>query len=102
MEEALAAADQYLSKNPNPRIRSKILANKGNIYIEKRDLGKAEGSLREALSVYPENLPAMVNLGIVLFHKGARDEAKQIFIEALKKDPEQAAAKKYLERLSNP
>jgi hypothetical protein len=102
LEEALAAADQYLSKNPNPRIRSKILANKGNIYIEKRDLGKAEASLREALRVYPENLPAMVNLGIVLFHKGARDEAKQIFIDALKKDPQQVAAKTYLERLSNP
>ncbi len=100
LEEALAAADQYLSKNPNPRVRSKILANKGNIYIEKRDLGKAEESLREALGVYPENLPAMVNLGIVLFHKGARDEAKQIFIDALKKDPQQAAAKEYLEKLS--
>jgi hypothetical protein len=100
LEEALAAADQYLSKNPNPRIRSKILANKGNIYIEKGDLGKAEENLREALSDYPENLPAMVNLGIVLFHKGARDEAKQIFIDALKKDPQQAEAKKYLEKLS--
>jgi protein O-mannosyl-transferase len=100
LEEALAAADQYLSKNPDPRVRSKILANKGNIYIEKRELGKAEGSLREALSVYPQNLPAMVNLGIVLFHKGARDEAKQIFIDALKKDPQQAEARKYLEKLS--
>lgn len=100
LEEALAAADQYLSKNPNPRVRSKILANKGNIYIEKRDLGKAEGSLREALTVYPENLPAMVNLGIVLFHKGARDEAKQILSEAIKRDPQQAEARKYLEKLS--
>ena len=84
LEEALAAADQYLSKNPNPRIRSKILANKGNIYIEKRDMEKAEGSLREALGVYPENLPAMVNLGIVLFHKGARDEAKRSLAMPLK------------------
>jgi tetratricopeptide (TPR) repeat protein len=100
LEEALAAADQYLSKNPNPRIRSKILANKGNIYIEKRDLGKAEGSLREALSVYPDNLPAMVNLGIVFFHKGARDEAKQILSDAIKRDPQQAEARKYLEKLS--
>jgi len=102
LEEALAAADQYLSRNPNPRIRSKILANKGNIYIEKRDLAMSEESLRQALVVYPENLPAMVNLGIVLFHKGAREEAKQLFIDALKKDPQQAEAKKYLERLSNP
>jgi hypothetical protein len=100
LEEALAAADQYLGKNPNPRIRSKILANKGNIYIEKRELGKAEGILREALRVYPENLPAMVNLGIVLFHQGARDEARRFFVDALERDPQQAEAKKYLAKLS--
>jgi tetratricopeptide (TPR) repeat protein len=100
LEEALATADQYLSKNPNPRIRSKILANKGNIYIEMRDLGKAEASFRKALSVYPENLPAMVNLGIVLFHRGARDEAKRIFMDVLAKDPQQAAARNYLDKLS--
>jgi Tfp pilus assembly protein PilF len=42
----------------------------------------------------------MVNLGIVLFHKGDRDEAKKFFGDALKKDPRQAEARKYLEKLS--
>ena len=41
--------------------------------------------MREALGVYPENLPAMVNLGNRFFHKGAREEAKQLFIDVLKR-----------------
>jgi len=95
-DEALSAADLYLQKNPGSRVRAKILAIRGNLYIEKKEYLKAEQCFRESLSIYPDYLPAVANLGIVLFQQGQREEAKKIFMQVLAKYPQQDVAIKYL------
>ena len=77
-------------------MRAKIVAIRGNLYIEKREYSKAEQCFRESLSIYPDYPPAMVNLGVVLFHLGQREEARKIIIQVLAKYPQQDVAKKYL------
>jgi tetratricopeptide (TPR) repeat protein len=95
-DEALSAADLYLQKNPGSRVRAKILAIRGNLYIEKKEYPKAEQCFRESLSIYPDYLPAVANLGIVLFQQGQREEARKIFMQVLAKYPQQDVAIKYL------
>jgi hypothetical protein len=95
-DEALSAADFYLQKNPDSRVRAKILATRGNLYIEKKEYSKAEQCFRESLSIYPDYLPAVANLGIVLFRQGQREEARKIFMQVLAKYPQQDVAIKYL------
>jgi len=101
LDEALSTADNYLQQSPNTRLRSKILASKGNIYIEKRDYSKAEQSFRAALDVYSDNVPALTNLGVVLFKQGEREKAREIFMKVLERNPQQDVAIKYLELLSS-
>ncbi|MBI5591144.1 MAG: tetratricopeptide repeat protein [Deltaproteobacteria bacterium] len=100
-DEALSTADFYLQKNPDSRVRAKILAVRGNLYIEKKEFPKAEQCFRESLSSYPDYLPAMANLGIVLFQQGQRQESRKIFTQVLAKYPRQGVAKKYLELIES-
>jgi protein O-mannosyl-transferase len=95
-DEALFTVDSYLQKNPDSRVRAKILAIRGNLYIEKKEYAKAEQGFRESLSISPDYLPALANLGIVLFQQGQREEARKIFIQVLAKYPRQDVAIKYL------
>ncbi len=95
-DEAMTAADSYLQKNPGSRVRGKIMAIRGNLFIEKKEYSKAEQCFKESLSIYPDYLPAMANLGIVLFQQGRREEARNIFMQVLEKYPQQDVAKKYL------
>ena len=101
LDEALSTADFYLQKHPIARLRSKILASKGNIYIETKEYLKAEECFREALDIYPDNSAALVNLGIVLFQQGKQEGAKEVFIRALKQNPGQDMARKYLNLMSH-
>lgn len=98
-DEALSTADEYLQKSPNTRLQSKILASKGNIYIESKDYPKAEQSFRAALAVYPDNVPALTNLGIVLLQQGEREKARDVFVKVLEINPQQDVAIKYLESI---
>lgn len=101
LDEALSVADNYLQKSPNTRVHSKILASKGNIYIERRDYSRAEQSFRAALDIYSDNVPALTNLGVVLFKQGERENAREIFLKVLKRNPQQDIAVKYLELLAS-
>ena len=99
-DEAITTANKYLQKNPNARVHAKILASKGNVYLEAKKHKEAEQCFRDALSVYPGYIPAEVNLGIALYEEGKFQEAREILLKVSNnKDQYQKVVRKYLDMI---
>ncbi|MCM1512871.1 MAG: tetratricopeptide repeat protein [Oxalobacter formigenes] len=75
-----------------------IADSMGWVLFRQGKLKEAEALLRQAYALLPES-DVMVHLGEVLWLSGRQDEARQFFMEALKKDPESEALKETVRRL---
>ena len=61
-------------------------------YYALGEMENAEKSLRRAVKIAPENVPARLNLGMLLGEMGKEKEAEKEFRAAAKADPESAQA----------
>ncbi len=91
-EKAAEVAEQY-TKNPERKKYHTLRALLGIAAVaearEQWDLG--EESLRKALKVDPENYPALLQLGRILFNKKKEQDAYTVFQEAYRIDKEKVA-----------
>ena len=63
---------------------------------------EAEVFYKRFLSLRPDSVIAMVNLGICLHHMGDVNAAAELFKEALNIDPDYSLASEWLKMASNP
>jgi Flp pilus assembly protein TadD len=61
--------------------------NKGLIYMERKDWGAAKHFMATALRYNPDHPWALSNLGVMLLHEGASEQALESFTRALKVHP---------------
>ncbi|HEY9051675.1 MAG TPA: tetratricopeptide repeat protein [Gammaproteobacteria bacterium] len=66
--------------------------NLGLLYLNNKQIDKAEDSLRKAISLNPEDSVAYNHLGIVLREKGKFTESKAMYLQAIKHNSEYAIA----------
>ena len=66
--------------------------NLGLIYLNKKQLDKAEHALRKAISLNPGDSVAYNHLGIVLREKGLFTESKAMYLNAIKHNSDYAIA----------
>lgn len=74
-----------------------IMDSMGWGYYLTGNLPKSEAFMRRAYAAFPDAEIA-AHLGEVLWQQGARDEAKNIWQESLKKNPESAALKAVIKK----
>lgn len=96
-DQALTSYDEALARGaPHPE---EILVNKAVIYSDfLRDDVNAERALRTALSLAPDSVPALLNLGNLHEDRGEREAARSCYERILECDGENARA---LARLAN-
>lgn len=82
-----------------PMDRAKFLINQGNIFFELKSYSQAISSYRTALQLNPYSLNARINLASVLGVTGQIAEAKQLYQEVLKLDPNNLYVQGNLQRL---
>ncbi len=99
-ELSLQVADDFLQRKIRPLNKSKMLANKGNLYFQTGQLVKAEASYKQAIAAYPKNIPPMNNLGTLYMRQGRLDEAEELFRRALTIDPSFQAGRKQLQKIA--
>ena len=99
-ELSLQVADDFLQRKVRPLNKSKMLANKGNLYFQTRQLAKAEASYKQAIAVYPKNIPPMNNLGTLYIRQGRLNEAEELFRRALTIDPTFQTGRKQLQNIA--
>ncbi|WP_198012288.1 tetratricopeptide repeat protein [Desulfosarcina sp. BuS5] len=93
LKDALQMADILLKQDLTSLNRSRVLNSKGNIYFAMKQYSRAEKYFKKALEIYPESLFAMNNLGHIFIISGRVQDAKNIFTEILKIDPQHKEAK---------
>lgn len=76
-----------------------ILDSLGWVYFRTGNLSQAESYLREALKRYPDAEIA-AHLGEVLWTKGQRNEAREVWSEAYEQDPDNPILRSTLQRLT--
>ena len=94
---ARAEYERALALRPNFHdIRCKVAAT----YRDEGDLESAERILRRVVGEAPRYTGGRIQLGLVFYLAGKRDEARQQWEDALKQDPENQRAGAYLRMLS--
>ena len=93
LKEALQMADFLLKQDITLLNRSKVINSKGNIYFAMKQYIPAEKCYRQAIDIYPKSLFAMNNLAHIFIISKRPGEAKDMFIEILKIDPQHKEAK---------
>jgi tetratricopeptide (TPR) repeat protein len=89
-DEALASFREGMRYRP---ASAAVHANLGQIFLERRDLGRAAAQFRKALEMDASLVSAHVGLGIVYAHAGKDLEAQRCFEEALRLDPSNIEAR---------
>lgn len=84
LDEALTLIKKALEFSPNDHY---MLDSLGWVYYKKGDLNQAETYLKQAFDIHPDPEIA-AHLGEVLWQKGQREQAKKIWGDALRADPE--------------
>jgi tetratricopeptide (TPR) repeat protein len=84
LDEALTLIQKALELSPNDHY---MLDSLGWVYYKKGDLTQAENYLKQAFDIHPDPEIA-AHLGEVLWQKGQREQAKKIWGDALRADPE--------------
>ena len=82
-----AAAAALLSRAPE---QADLLSDLGVMQRAQGDLEAAEHTLRRALVLDPDLLPAMGNLGNTLLDQGRATEAEEVLVRAVERAPDQA------------
>lgn len=84
LDEALLLIKKALEFSPNDHY---MLDSLGWVYYKKGDLDQAVAYLKQAFDIHPDPEIA-AHLGEVLWQKGQREQAKKIWSDALREDPE--------------
>jgi tetratricopeptide (TPR) repeat protein len=84
LDEALLLIKKALEFSPNDHY---MLDSLGWVYYKKGDLDQAATYLKQAFDIHPDPEIA-AHLGEVLWQKGQREQAKKIWSDALRADPE--------------
>lgn len=82
--------DKYSKKRPQKD--PKLLFQKANLYLKKFDYDKAIEYYREFLSVIPNSIPGMNQLGICYLKKQDCEKSRNLFLKVIKLDPSFFAA----------
>jgi tetratricopeptide (TPR) repeat protein len=97
---AMQIADDFLARDDiQPLNRSKMLTNRGTLFLIGKRYGEAEKSYRQAIEVYGTFIKPINNLGMLLMREGRLDEAEAMFLQALEIDPKSARARKSLNQV---
>jgi tetratricopeptide (TPR) repeat protein len=80
-EQAEKEYKAYLALDPKELNAASLLAN---FYRNRKNLAGAEGVWTDYLAVQPDNLDALLALGLVRVEMGKHDEAKENFLAGLK------------------
>jgi tetratricopeptide (TPR) repeat protein len=80
-----------VGKNFTPRTLSAAIAE-GNVAFERKDYGAARNAYTRVLALEPDNLMALVNLGMVEFYSGHPDKAEELLKKAVRQRLESAPA----------
>ena len=78
-------------KNFTPRTLAASIAE-GNVAFERKDYGAARNAYTRVLTLEPNNLMALVNLGMVEFYSGHPDKAEELLKKAVRQRLESAPA----------
>lgn len=78
-------------KNFTPRTLAASIAE-GNVAFERKDYGAARNAYTRVLTLEPDNLMALVNLGMVEFYSGHPDKAEELLKKAVRQRLESAPA----------
>ncbi len=97
LEEARQLIEQAHQLEPND---AAITDSLGWVYYRLGDLVSAERLLREAFSAYPDAEVA-AHLGEVLWQQGKHKEARRIWNQALKSQPNNSVLLETMQRLTN-
>lgn len=81
---ALSAANEGLSLDPKDRI---CLRWRSHALFGLEQAGDAEQTIRQMLSLYPESALIHAEWGFALLRRGARNEARLAFLEAMRINP---------------
>lgn len=93
-EQALHMAEMILNpdKPVKPKLRSKIWAAVGGVFLARGRYSEAEKSYRQAIELNPNHIAPLANLGAVYAFTGRLPEAEKIFLQVLEKDPQHSEA----------
>lgn len=68
--DAIAQYQHALQKTSDPKIRTVELSNIGSAYLDMKDLDHAQQSFDEALQFDPNNIPALMGIGLIAQKQG--------------------------------
>jgi tetratricopeptide (TPR) repeat protein len=88
-DEAIAAYKKLLEKTPNS---PDLLYRLGETYTRKGDINLAADTFRKNVQAAPNNTLPLLRLGLILETTGPPEQAKAIYEQILKLDPNQATA----------
>jgi len=95
-DEALERAEELVQEAPE---NADAVYLRGAVRIGRRDLEGAEKDLRRALDLAPDHTAAMSDLALILQHRGAVAEAKELYRRILELRPGDRGAREGLARL---
>ncbi len=75
-------ADRFLNK-PKPSQEAPVLADMGFVKLQQRQLSGARRYLQQALAADPDNVAALINMGLLLEREGKRRDAAALYEQAL-------------------
>ncbi len=75
-------ADRFLNR-PKPSQEAAVLADMGFVKLQQRQLAGARMYLQQALRTDPDNVAALVNMGLLLEREGKRRDAAALYEQAL-------------------
>jgi tetratricopeptide (TPR) repeat protein len=96
-DEAIRAYQRSLSRTPHP----KTLRNLGTLYGKKGRHEEALRYLRQAAQIRPDDPALLGDLGVALWENRLYEEAREVWLRALKLDPYDERLRNFLE-LSHP
>lgn len=87
----LSALAAEPNKNFTPRALAEAIAE-GNVAFERKNYGAARNAYTRVLTLEPDNLMGLVNLGMVEFYSGHPDKAEDLLKRAVRQRLESAPA----------
>lgn len=82
-DESLTWINYALKSNAlSPFDHAKFLINQGNVFYEQGHTQPAEDAYRQAITTYPQNLTAYINLATILVVKSVNENQEQYLAEA--------------------